>query len=155
MPGEGEKAFWRWRDRKVKNYINVIFWFPFWDSKRVSLFKKLNLISSIRPKGFKNIVRKHEMYDFFQLIPEWEKVSRGLDGVVLGGKSKSLLGQYGNYVITLFSWETEIIWPTTNEEFVKEHEEVFDMFGIPYFPNKNKDGCYVVEFNEQTAKIVG
>jgi hypothetical protein len=103
-------------------------------------------------KGFKHLIRKQEVYEFFELIPDWQKVSQGLDGVVLDGGSRSLLGRYNWSVITLFAWETEIVWNCATEKFVREHEEVFDMLNIPYSPSEDEKGYFRVGFTESSAK---
>ena len=102
-------------------------------------------------KGYKHLIRKQDVYNMFELIPEWEKVSIGLDGVLLGRGSSSILGCYNRNVITVTAWETEIVWTDANEGFIEEHSDVLNLLGIPFSPSEEK-GLYRVDFSEESAK---
>ena len=101
-------------------------------------------------KGYKHLLRKQDLYDFFELIPDWNIVSEGLDGVFLGRGNTSSLGCYKHFVITISAWESEVVWPKVDGTFVEDHRSVLE--GLNVQIQQNKDGSQRLEFTEESAK---
>ena len=101
-------------------------------------------------KAYRHLLRKQDLYDFFELIPDWAEVSKGLDGVFLGRGDVDYLGCYHNQVITLTAWDRELFWFQATESFVEDHRSVLEGLNVPI--SKIKSNCFRLDFDEASAK---
>ena len=89
------------------------------------------VIDRIRPgRGYRHVLRKSEVERFIALIPDWERLSNGLDAIVLDRGSVDLLGWYGCGVVAICAWDRDHTGGWTHE-FVEEHRGILDRLGVP------------------------
>ena len=89
------------------------------------------VIDKERPgRDFRHLLRKSDIENFITLIPNWESLSKGLNAVVLAEGDHSCFGWYDQSgVIGICAWDKHL-WIEHVPEFVREHAELFDRFGI-------------------------
>ena len=101
-------------------------------------------------KEFTHLLRKQDLYDFFELIPDWGELSKGLDGVFLGRGDVDYLGCYHNFVITLTAWDRQLFWKHCSGQFVEQHLSILE--GLNVAIRKLKDNCFHLAFDARSAK---
>ncbi len=115
-------------------------------------------------KGYTHVLKKKDIHDFIDIIPEWHKYSEGIESIVIARGEECLYGVYRHYsyedtgIIYLCAWE-EDMWVDISEDFFHKHTWIFDNFGLTYEKKQKKDpsgrgkytewGCY---FTESQAK---
>jgi hypothetical protein len=99
--------------------------------------------------GYRHLIRKKELYQFIDIIPEWEEISNGLNAVVLDSGDSCTLGWHLNGVVGLCAWDRDIYWDDCEDDFYEEHHRIFEKLNIPCHIS---NGCRIVEFNESSAK---
>jgi hypothetical protein len=107
------------------------------------------LVDRERPgEGYRHLLRRTDVLDFVQLIPDWNQLARGLDAIVLARGEAGCLGWHQRGVIGLCAWERELArhW---SPWFHEQHAELLVRLGVPC----ERDGDDVrVEFEEHTAR---
>ena len=112
--------------------------------------QKYPVIDKEKPgPGYKHLIKIKELYDFIDLLPKWDEISKGLDAVVLAAGWSGTMGWHDNGVVGICAWEKEIYWDDCDYEFYKEHKTIFKKLDIPCI---RKDDVYLVEFEESSAK---
>jgi hypothetical protein len=113
------------------------------------------VVDRYRPaKGFKHFMKKKDVHDFTDIIPEWEIVSEGIESIILDSGDTSYDGLYKHYgyegtgVIWLSAWE-ENLWVDLNNDYFIDHQWILEKLGV-YFEEKDKE--WVCHFTESQAK---
>lgn len=121
---------------KTPNIFNSEFQNPVFDKERPG-------------PGYKHLIKKKELYEFIDMIPDWRELSFGLNAVLLASGDERLLGWYGSGVVAICAWERHIPWDECTEGFYKEHSDILNKIGVPC----EKQGKYwALDFTEKTAK---
>mgnify|MGYP000595603502 CR=1 FL=1 len=108
------------------------------------------IIERYKPsRGYRHLLRQEDIADFIELIPRWDELSRGLDGIVLSSDD-CCLGWYKDGIIGISAWEREIQVNESTESFYLEHRETLDALHVPCF--KKKNGDWKLLFTVETAK---
>ena len=106
-------------------------------------------------KGFVHVMKKKDIHDFTDIIPNWQNVCDGIESIVLDQGDDYVDGLYRHYsyegtgIIWLSAW-SEQLWVDFSEEYFEEHKWHFDKLGINY--NKNKKGDWSCHFTKSQAK---
>lgn len=99
--------------------------------------------------GHRHLLKKKDIYDFIEIIPEWEDLAKGLRAIVLATAQWGLMGWHDYGVIGLCAWERSISWDDCHPDFYEEHKEIFEKLNIPCRRNKDR---YIVGFDVESAK---
>jgi hypothetical protein len=89
----------------------------------------LPVIDRQRPgRGFRHLLRRRDIEDFIAILPDWDELSNGLNAIVLapGGGA---MGWHEPGVVHICAWEDELWWHDTDQDFIDEHREVFELLG--------------------------
>jgi hypothetical protein len=100
-------------------------------------------------RGYKHLLRKQDIVDFASIVPEWERLSVGLDAVLLARGSSQMDGWYDIGVVGICAWEREIA-QVYGRSHVEEHEALLDRLQV----QRERDGKGWVrcKFTESTAR---
>jgi len=100
-------------------------------------------------KGYKHFLKKKDIIQFIEIIPNWAELSEGLDAIVLINGRWSADGYYSySGVIEISAWEKEQdIF--LNDKYYLDHQSIFDRLGV--IATKKENG-YFCEFNPEQIK---
>ena len=88
-------------------------------------------------RGCRHVVTKRDIRDFISIIPNWAKLSEGIQGILLSSGSGDYEGLYEHFhrestgIIELSAWEGDL-WAILGEDYFFEHRHIFDMLGVAY-----------------------
>ncbi|MBN1760211.1 MAG: hypothetical protein JW863_17925 [Chitinispirillaceae bacterium] len=101
-------------------------------------------------RGYKHFLRKKDILDFIEIIPDWEEMSEGLNGILLAHGHPSADGFHSSYhgVIQLCAWERDK-WTEFTVEGYREHKELLQRLGVVC---EKKPGYYLCKFDEKQIK---
>jgi len=85
------------------------------------------VVDRVRPgKGYRHIIRKKDVHDFIELIPDWEKICDGVESIILDSGDEWADGYYqhqyneGTGVIWITAWNDEL-WRKFSDSYFLEH----------------------------------
>jgi hypothetical protein len=105
-------------------------------------------------KGYRHVIKKKDIHDFTDIIPDWEVICEGIESIILGAGDEFLDGLYRHYnyedtgIIWLSAWH-ENLWVEFNDAYFKQHQWHFDMLGVVYEKKVEEWSCH---FTETQAK---
>ena len=100
-------------------------------------------------KGYKHFLKKRDVIQFIELIPEWEIISQGLDAIVLTSSDIDCDGYYDNQgVVCISAWEKEQDL-RLSKSYYADHAALFSRLGIK--SSKVNKG-YLCEFSVDQIK---
>lgn len=83
--------------------------------------------------GYRHLITKKQLYQFIDLLPDWDELSRGLNAVVLAPGSHRTMGWYGPGIVAVCAWDAELQREWHND-FIEEHRGVLDRLGVEREP---------------------
>jgi hypothetical protein len=87
-------------------------------------------IRRTRPgSGHRHVLFQCDIERFIALIPDWEKLSRGVDVILLDGKRTDCDGWYDRGVIALCAWPREMHY-SMNVDWYVAHARFLDRIGL-------------------------
>lgn len=90
------------------------------------------VIDRRRPgRGFVHLLRKRDITQFINLIPDWDELSQGLDAIVLSEGSRHHYGWHVPGVVHICAWP-RTLWELTDPDFVDENEDFLQALGCRY-----------------------
>lgn len=98
--------------------------------------------------GYKHLLDKQEILKFVEIIPEWEKLSEGLNIVLLAKGSNYSDGWHSKGKIAIRAWEKDL-WREVSNHYFNEHKMIFDKLEVKY---ETKDEGYILYFTENKAR---
>jgi hypothetical protein len=108
------------------------------------------MIDRRRPgEGYRHLLRRQDVEDFIELLPDWEEPSVGLNAIVLAAGG-DCMGWHEPGVVHLCAWERELWWLDANPAFVRDHQDILDGFGVEV-EARNSARC-VVKWREAQAR---
>lgn len=111
--------------------------------------KEVN-IDSIKPgKGFKHFLKKKDIIQFIEIIPNWDIYSEDLNAILLDEGDLNIDGiYYYEGVISLSAWpiERDI---QVNKSYYADHKALFKRLGVNAIKRQDH---YYLEFNEDQIK---
>ena len=111
-------------------------------------------------KGYRHVITKKEIHEFTDLIPDWPKVSIGLESIILDSGDYDYDGLYSHYrqddtsTIWLSAWEIDL-WVELSDEYYKEHRWILKILGVISDQKIDKEDGYkfwFCYFTEPQAK---
>ena len=105
-------------------------------------------------KGYRHVLKKKDIHDFTDIIPNWEVICEGIESVILDTGDEFIDGLYRHYsyedtgVIWLSAWR-EDLWVEFNDVYFNQHKWHFDMLGVVY---EKKEELWNCHFTEAQAK---
>jgi hypothetical protein len=99
--------------------------------------------------GYRHLLRKKDLVKFIGILPDWNELSRGLNGIVLTHGEEEAFGYHIPGTVHICAWDREI-WITVTNAFYEKHRDFLDRLGVSC--KSDDDGGYVCEFNENTAR---
>ena len=88
--------------------------------------------------GCQQLITKKQLFQFIDLLPNWNELSEGLDLILLAEGDSSLLGWYRPGIVAICAWETEL-QKEWDIDFVEEHDVVLDRLGVDREPSEDED----------------
>ena len=110
-----------------------------------------HLVIDKRPpgRGYRHLVRKHDIQRFIGLLPDWDELSQGLNAIVLAPGNDGAMGWHKRGVVAICAWERAISLEGTVPEFYTAHKKLLQKLGVPCH---RTGGVYHLGFNELTAR---
>jgi len=113
--------------------------------------QKVPLIVKEPPgRGYKHFLKKQDVLAFIDLLPDWERLSTGLNAIVLApghwGADGFCDGRSG--VIEICAWERDM-WTEFIPEAYDSHRDLFDRLGVAC---ENRKTYYLCKFDEKSIK---
>lgn len=105
-------------------------------------------------KGYKHVLKKKDIHDFTDLVPEWGNISTGIESIVLDAGNELRDGLYKHYsnegtgVIWLSAWPKELC-VYVNDDYYNDHRWHLEMLGVIY---EKKIDAWCCHFTESQAK---
>jgi len=99
--------------------------------------------------GYKHLLRKRDIGRFVGLLPEWEKLTRDLEAIVLVSGDSFLRGSHSTYAVYLCAWDRRIAveW---HKAYVQRHRSTLDRLHVPV--QRVPGARYSLEFTESSAR---
>jgi hypothetical protein len=99
--------------------------------------------------GYRHVLRQKEVADFLRLLPGWERLSIGLNAVILAPGRWDCDGWHRPGVVAVCAWEREL-WRKLSWLGYSQHRDLFERLEVPC--EETADGCYLCKFTEPTVR---
>ena len=86
---------------------------------------------------------------FLRLLPDWSKLSEGLNAIVLASGQPDWDGWYKPGVVAVCAWNREL-WQEVSGQFYAEHRSLLDRLEVPCEPAT--DGDFLCHFTEASIR---
>jgi hypothetical protein len=97
----------------------------YWNTKQ-----PIPLVDKERPgRGFRHLLRKQDILEFIELIPNWDELAEGLDAIILAPGESGLEGWYMEGVAGICAWERDL-WRRHPLHYYEENKGVFMRLGV-------------------------
>jgi hypothetical protein len=86
-------------------------------------------------RGFVHVVSKKDIHDFSDIIPDWFKISEGIESVFLASEDEYTDGYYRHFsnaktgCIWLCAWPKDL-WIEHSDNYYHEHSWIFKILGV-------------------------
>jgi hypothetical protein len=96
--------------------------------------------------GYRHVVTKRDIHDFTSIIPDWDRLREGLEGVCLTRGDSGADGRYLFHsaertgAIELPAWAGDL-WTVLGEEYFEEHWPVLERLGVAFEPADDGVEC--------------
>ncbi|MEM7172061.1 MAG: hypothetical protein AAF530_17965 [Pseudomonadota bacterium] len=126
---------------KNRDYVTPSYW---------NTEQPLPMLDKERPgQGYRHILRREDLYAFIEMIPNWDELAKGLDGVLLAPGDPGCFGWYDQRgIVGLCAWERGL-WVELPRDFYDQEIEVFQRLGVEVERRKKWVLC---KFSEPQAK---
>jgi hypothetical protein len=99
--------------------------------------------------GYRHVLRQKEVMDFLRLLPDWERLSWGLNAVVLAPGRWNCDGWHRPGVVAVCAWEREL-WQELTGLWYSQHKDLFERLEVPC--EETADGSYLCKFTEPAVR---
>jgi hypothetical protein len=99
-------------------------------------------------KGFRHVLRKSDIERFIALLPDWDELSSGLDGIVLLPGDPEYEGITLGTWLGIFAWEREL-WHHYDRSYLDHPRESITRLGVPFEPHGND---LIAKWTEETVR---
>ncbi len=98
-------------------------------------------------KGYKHFLKRRNIIEFLEILPNWKEIDIELDAIVLasGGDSD---GWYNNGVIGICAWKKNMT-SSLDKDYFNQHLELFKKLELEYEIKRETVICH---FNEKQIK---
>jgi hypothetical protein len=117
----------------------------YWSEAPASL-----IIDRERPRrGYRHLLRKQDILDFIEIIPDWDKLSQGLRAIVLAEGDANALGWYWHRgIIELCAWDRGL-WLECSPSWFDGCAPLLRRLGVVW---EKHDKLITVKFTEGQAR---
>lgn len=84
-------------------------------------------------RGYRHVVGRRDVDRFVRLLPEWDELSTGLEGIVLAPGEPRVEGWCTPGVVALCAWQADLE-TVEHRVHVEDHAEVLDVLGVRWEP---------------------
>ncbi len=111
------------------------------------------VIDRQRPSaGYKHVLMQRDVEKFISLLPDWEEMSRGLNGIVLAPGEEGADGYHTPGVVHICAWEVDL-WRETTCEHFQAHRKIWERLGVPCeFHATETDRYFLCKWTQNTAR---
>ena len=99
--------------------------------------------------GYRHLLRLADVTAFLRLLPDWSKLSEGLNAIVLASGQPDWDGWYKPGVVAVCAWNREL-WQEVSGQFYAEHRSLLDRLEVPCEPAT--DGDFLCHFTEASIQ---
>jgi hypothetical protein len=101
-------------------------------------------------RGYRHVLFKHDVRNFVALLPDWEELSQGLNGIILAPGSDSTLGWHRPGRVALCAWPRDLVL-VLGPSVVAEDRPILDLLGV--VPEQADSWCAAVcRFTEVSSR---
>ena len=98
--------------------------------------------------GFKHFLKKRDIIDFLEILPNWEEINIELDAILLAQGDGWTDGWYSNGVIGICAWDKNMT-RSLDKVYFNDHIDLFKRLELEYEIKKDTVICF---FNERQIK---
>lgn len=98
--------------------------------------------------GYRHLLKRKDIFDFIELLPNWRELSKGLNAIVLEKGSYWSYGYYVPGVVHVCAWDIDL-WLTLSVEGYEQEKEFLHKAGVPF---EKQEDEYICKFTESTAR---
>lgn len=146
MNKQNKKVSPKVKDGKVQKKNNWSVTSTYWNTPQ-----KIPAIDKESPgRGYKHFLRKKDIVNFISILPEWDELSKGLNGILLArgdywtdGIHHSVQG-----VIEICAWEKDM-WRDFSVNGFTNHKEILGALAVDC---EKRKGFYLAKFTESQIK---
>ncbi|MFP4014654.1 MAG: hypothetical protein ACLFVQ_11245 [Chitinispirillaceae bacterium] len=121
---------------KVKNSDRVVQTPSYWNTSQ-----PYPVVDREKPgKGFRHFLTRSDIFAFVGILPEWEEVSKGLDGVLLSSGEKGVDGWHTRSIVAISAWEREC-WRVVPVEYYHVHKYLLGRLKVPCLKQGREYQC--------------
>lgn len=105
-------------------------------------------------RGFRHVLSKRDLQAFINIIPDWQRLSRNLERIVLSRRDCSADAAYAFYhreetgAIFLHAWH-EDLWTELTPGYFEAHAGIFERLGVS---RDSVQGAVLCRFTEAQAR---
>ncbi|MGH9752984.1 MAG: hypothetical protein ACREA2_09385 [Blastocatellia bacterium] len=99
-------------------------------------------------KGYRHLLRQKDIYDFIEILPDWDKLSEGLNAIILAPGEEDLFGYHVPGVVHICAWDSNL-WLTLPIEGYEKERDILERLRVPCEAEKEDILC---KFTESTAR---
>lgn len=100
-------------------------------------------------QAFRHLLTVADLRVFLELLPVWDELTVGLDGIVLDHGGQDCMGWHRQGIVAICAWERDLWWPDATPRFVEEHRDIFELLDVRARKN---GGSYEVRWTEDQAR---
>jgi hypothetical protein len=99
--------------------------------------------------GYRHVLRQKDLTSFLELLPDRERLTQGLNVVVLAPGNERCDGWYRSGVVAVCAWERQL-WREMTPMGYAEHRDLFERLEVPCEPLESGD--YLCKFTEPAIR---
>lgn len=128
------------RDAPTPNYWNTPQRVPVLDKKRPG-------------RGFKHYLRKEHIARFIRILPDWDKLSDGLDAIILSEGGDHSDGWFSRSVIGIAAWprDSRLVFSIG---YFRSHADIFERLGVKSTRQGNHYVCHFAESQVRAYQLL-
>ncbi|MGD8452273.1 MAG: hypothetical protein PVJ57_10685 [Phycisphaerae bacterium] len=96
----------------------------------------------------RHFLRKKDILEFIDLLPEWDELAKGLRGILLARGEYDTAGWHRPGLVAVCAWERDV-WQRVCVEHYEEHADVFRRLGVPC---ERAGDVVVCQFTDQAVR---
>jgi len=91
--------------------------------------------------AYRHLLTKQHVYQFIDLLPEWDDLSKGLKAIVLAPGEAGSFGWHRPGIVAVCAWDRELEIDL-HVDFIEEHQDVLTRLGVEERPIVDEAGSY-------------
>lgn len=112
--------------------------------------QRVPAIDRCRPgAGYRHLLHKRDVERFVQLLPDWGRLSQGLNAIVLARGNWWCDGWHRPGIVAVCAWDKEL-WTTADAWWYKPHRAVLKQIGVSC--ERTNQGEWICQWTPSTAR---